>query len=333
VRLLRRTRAWCPACYEEWRKANQIAYEPLLWSLEAVKLCCRHQIPLQQRCPSPNCRQAQLPLAPRSLPGYCAKCNSWLGSEAQKEAETASQRADEERQLEQWISHTVGELLAASPNLSPLVSRETLLSNMAAYLERIVNKPAPVVAQTQIHPVSLWQWRKGRNIPELGSLLRLCYHFGITPLTLLTKAVAGHPEHAPRERFILEKPRRKRRTFDADELKRALAGVLQSEEDPPPSVAEIARRLDYDLATLGKRFPEECRAISERYQAYQVARKLERIKRTRDEVIQAIQTIHASGQYPSEGSVKKLLKQPGIFRDPEVVKLWRETVRALEWEQ
>ena len=86
VRLLRRTRAWCPACYEEWRKANQIAYEPLLWSLEVVKVCCRHQIPLQQRCPSPSCRQAQLPLAPRSLPGYCAKCNSWLGSEAQKEA-------------------------------------------------------------------------------------------------------------------------------------------------------------------------------------------------------------------------------------------------------
>jgi hypothetical protein len=58
VRLLRRNRAWCPACYEEWRKANQIAYEQLLWSLEVVKVCCRHQIPLQQHCPSPSCRQA-----------------------------------------------------------------------------------------------------------------------------------------------------------------------------------------------------------------------------------------------------------------------------------
>jgi TniQ len=333
MRLLRRTRAWCPACYEEWRKANQIAYEPLLWSLKVVKVCCRHHIQLQQRCPSPSCRQAQLPLAPRSMPGYCTKCNRWLGSEAQEEAETAPQSADEEWQLQQWVSYSVGELLAASPGLSPPPSRETLLSNMAAYLERIVNKRAPVVAQTQIYPTSLWQWKKGRHIPELESLLRLCYHFGITPLTLFTEAIVRPAEQAPSERFILEKPRRKPRAFDADELKRSLAGVLQCEEAPPPSVAEIARRLDYDFATLWRRFPEECRAISKRYQAYQVARKLERIKRRRDEVIRAIQTIHASGQYPSDNSVKKLLKQPGIFRDPEVVKLWRETVRALGWEQ
>jgi hypothetical protein len=204
---------------------------------------------------------------------------------------------------------------------------------MTAYLERIGNKRAPVVAQTQIFPTSLWQWKKGRHIPELESLLRLCYHFWMTPLTLFTEAIVRPAEQAPSEKFILEKPRRKPWAFDADELKRSLAEVLQSEEEQPPSAAEIARRLNYDFAALWWRFPEECRTISERYQAYQVARKLERIKRTRDKVIGAIQTIHASGQYPSDNLVNKLLKQLGIFRDPEVVKLWRETVRALGWEQ
>ena len=78
----------------------------------------------------------------------------------------------------------------------------------------------------------------------------LSFRDNITPLTLFTEAIVRSAEQAPSERFTLEKPRRKPRAFDADELKRSLAGVLQSEEAPPPSVAEIARRLDYDFATL-----------------------------------------------------------------------------------
>ena len=29
----RRTRAWCPACYEGWRSAGDVIYEPLLWAI------------------------------------------------------------------------------------------------------------------------------------------------------------------------------------------------------------------------------------------------------------------------------------------------------------
>jgi hypothetical protein len=29
--LLRRIRAWCPSCYEEWQTNSQTVYEPLLW--------------------------------------------------------------------------------------------------------------------------------------------------------------------------------------------------------------------------------------------------------------------------------------------------------------
>ena len=37
--LLRPKRAWCPACYEEWREQEAVIYEPLLWALKAVTVC------------------------------------------------------------------------------------------------------------------------------------------------------------------------------------------------------------------------------------------------------------------------------------------------------
>jgi TniQ len=46
TKLLRRTRAWCPICYKEWRDKKQILYEPLLWSLEMINVCHQHRLRL-----------------------------------------------------------------------------------------------------------------------------------------------------------------------------------------------------------------------------------------------------------------------------------------------
>jgi TniQ len=67
--LLRRQRAWCPACYEEWRQAGAMLYEPLLWTLAPVTACVHHQRLLQQVCPYPDCRRPLPMLAPYSRPG------------------------------------------------------------------------------------------------------------------------------------------------------------------------------------------------------------------------------------------------------------------------
>jgi hypothetical protein len=48
--LIRRTRAWCPLCYDEQRRQNRIVYDPLLWGLEAVSVCLVHHSPLSTCC-------------------------------------------------------------------------------------------------------------------------------------------------------------------------------------------------------------------------------------------------------------------------------------------
>jgi len=32
-KVVRRRKAWCPTCYDEWRQAHQVLYDPLLWAL------------------------------------------------------------------------------------------------------------------------------------------------------------------------------------------------------------------------------------------------------------------------------------------------------------
>lgn len=48
--LLRSKKAYCPACYQEWRSCGQMIYEPLLWMINEVKICPRHQRRLRLQC-------------------------------------------------------------------------------------------------------------------------------------------------------------------------------------------------------------------------------------------------------------------------------------------
>ena len=61
-RLFRRTRAWCAACYDDWKRYGDIVYEPLLWTIRLVTICPRHGQPLEEVCP--HCGDRMKPLGP-----------------------------------------------------------------------------------------------------------------------------------------------------------------------------------------------------------------------------------------------------------------------------
>ena len=74
---IRFLRAWCPKCYQDWHNALQPIYEPLLWSIVTLSICPRHYKPLQSQCP--DCGQRQRLITGKMRPGYCSKCQQWLG--------------------------------------------------------------------------------------------------------------------------------------------------------------------------------------------------------------------------------------------------------------
>ena len=89
--LFRRRRAWCALCFEQWRSAGQIVYEPLIWSIQASANCQLHARPLDHTCS--HCARTLSPLGVFSRPGYCERCDSWLGmSDSEWEAVTSRSR-------------------------------------------------------------------------------------------------------------------------------------------------------------------------------------------------------------------------------------------------
>ena len=110
--LFRQNKAWCPQCFEEWRRENKPIYEPLLSSFKDVNYCLQHNCQLRDRCP--HCDSNQRAISNNSRLGFCDKCKQWLGS-----INSDSEVKIDNRELQ--VITEIGALIATAPLLdSPL---------------------------------------------------------------------------------------------------------------------------------------------------------------------------------------------------------------------
>jgi transcriptional regulator with XRE-family HTH domain len=338
VRQLQRpTRAWCPACYEEQRQMGQVIYEPLLWSLAPVTRCLRHHQRLQLVCPYPDCRRPSPWLGTRSRPGYCARCERWLGRRSTPEPVEASATTPEENEAHLWIAQALGDLIAAAPTLPAPPRREHLLQALAASVERVAQGNRRAWARKLglvIETAS--QWHRGLVMPSLSFLLLICSRLGTTPLRFLLgdgdqaphRAEAHEAHAAPRLPAPLSGVRP---ALDRETTQRFLDQILAGEEEPPPSLQAVVRRLAVSDPVLRYHFPEQCRAISARHLAYREERGRRTRERLREEVRQATYQLHQQGQYPSSRRVALLLDRPASLRIAAARAAWHEALQELGW--
>ncbi len=330
--LLRLKRAWCPECYEAWRQAGQVIYEPLLWTLEVVRICPYHRRRLSDRCPQPGCQQTSSVLAPRSRPGHCPHCERWLGNALgiQTPEEALS---EEEWTWQTWVVDRVGELLASAPGLPNIPTQQNIASVINSCVEQVFQGNGKAFARRmQASNSAVDGWRRQGSSPQLETLLRLCRRFGTSPLRLLTEgAAAVNWSNANWQASLppVEKPKRQRRPFGAASTRQVLEAVLASDEQPPPPMRQVARRLGKEHSFLYAHFPDLCREISARYMAYQKERGRQRVQQLCDEVRQAAITIHAQDIYPSAYRIESLLSVPGFMRHPAAIAVWREILKEL----
>lgn len=319
--LLRRTQAWCPVCYEEWRETGQVIYQPLLWALEVISVCPYHRLRLRMRCPYTDCGHPLLPFTPRSQLGYCTRCERWLGYPSQREEDRLARSADEQ-EWQRWVGEVVGELLAGGPGLPVLPHQEVIAATITAHVQGAMEGNFSAFArQLQVHRRTAWEWGQGQQLPQLDALLQICFYFGTSPVHFFmgdALEAALLQKHVPGEKPISEKPKRRFRKFEAEKLQSALEAVLRDEENPPPSMREAAQRLGYDSSHLYRHFPDLCRAIAARYRAYQKELRRQRLQRICNEVQQTAHTLSAQGCFPSERQVGKRLRVRGVLKEVEV---------------
>ncbi|HEX5415751.1 MAG TPA: helix-turn-helix domain-containing protein [Chloroflexota bacterium] len=336
--LLRRPRAWCPACYEEWHEAGQVIYEPLLWTLAPITACVRHQRRLQHNCPNPTCQRSLPVLGQRTRPGHCSACGGWLGSSAEPGPTSGDALTAEEVQAQNWVGEAIGELLAEALTLSDSPTRQRLPRVIVTYAGGTARgNLARLARDLDLSLQTVAQWRRGRMIPSLDMLLHTCHRLGTTPLHFLTDDLLrirhAWGERPPRELApLLDAPRRPpqfRRKFDVAQTRAALEAALASPEQPPPPMREVARRLGRAHSQLIGHLPELCHAISERYLAYQHSRGTEKRQRLCAEIQQAARQLHDQGIYPSAYRIAPLISQPGFVRDVTACVARKEVLRDL----
>jgi hypothetical protein len=243
--LFRNTRAWCPACYEDWRRTDDPIYEPLLWAIRSAAICPRHRQPFEHACP--HCGEAMMPLGAYTRPGHCSRCLQWLGSSGMSKS-TRGFGVNEESSIALWRTNAVGELLAAAPTLTS--PGDTFKSRFRDCVETIAegNVFAFAKAAWMSRPV-LIRLYTGQSSPELGTLLQIGYEVGIPLTTLLTNDPIASGIHWARAKESLlayrksHKGHRVALARSREQVRLALQDALN--EQPPPSLSEIARRLNY----------------------------------------------------------------------------------------
>jgi hypothetical protein len=237
--LMRRERAWCPRCYESRRAQGQDVYEQLLWSLQPVEVCPLHNTPLETSCPT--CHRKLRPLRAVSRPGLCSWCHQWLGF-PQRPTQEARQT-----DYQAWVAQQFGELLEIAPCAQP-VGKENIQRVLVGYVDSFSEGNRSAIAEAAgCRRSSFYNWYNGASTARVDLLLRMCHELRIPLKSLVTGAVA-EPEGAARAEAI--QVRQRRGVFPQRNTDRLRAALLMAcEEQPAPSIFEVAQRLGYTTPT------------------------------------------------------------------------------------
>ena len=331
-RLLRLTRAWCPDCFIEWQASGQPIYEPLLWHVNTVSVCPRHQRTLLERCPNPDCHATLPVLASFLRPGYCSKCSRWLGVVTQ--SSNLSQKSDLWH-WQVWVAERVGELLSHNMRLTTTPHLKNIPNLVIAAREQVADGSMQnLEKRLQLSRRTVNAWRSGKQIPQMESLLRLCYCCGVSlyDVFALQSGTLNLGKLKIRSLPDIPNPTRNRRhriPMNLVYIRQSLESVLAQEEQPPPSMRTVAKRLNHSPRELREHFPELNRAICGRRKDYYKVHHEQRILQLKDEIRQAILKIHSQGLHPSSNKVGRLLKSPSVMRDRIVARFWRKMLEEL----
>jgi DNA-binding MarR family transcriptional regulator/DNA-binding phage protein len=184
------------------------------------------------------------PLGTYTRPGYCSKCLQWLGhSDEHRPVDQFDKHA--RTHAEVWRTKAVAELLAASPQLN--FSGVALKANLRACIEYVAEGSVLAFAEVvQLSRPGLDYLTNGKGLPEFGTLLQICHQADTALTTFLTRHPVADAGLWDRLKQTLQSSRKDCRVPLARSREQVRAALREAlHEQPPPSLSEIARRLDY----------------------------------------------------------------------------------------
>lgn len=182
-----------------------------------------------------------------------------------------------------------------------------------------------------IHANLLCRWRKGRIVPTIDLLLRVCSSLGVSLWEFLLGETNGLNKEA--RPVVVTAPRRKPRlppaSYDAEELRQAIETVPTG--DAPLSVAETARQLGCPSAVLSRLCPDAYRVVADRYQAYRSRQREERMQLLTVDIRRVMTQLDSAGIYPASKRVRPLLQRRIHPRNSDYNRIHHQLLDEFGW--
>lgn len=309
--LFRPTLAWCPSCYQEWSINEQAVYLPLLWTLGDVKICLQHQRYLRTVCQ--HCGTSLSWLARCTRPGHCSGCDQWLGEDPENQFAQGT-LADSDWEWHEWVTKKLEEMIASGTYL-PAPTRERISEAISLCIaqvgEGVMNRFASLIEKKKN---TVWGWQHGTAQIPLNDLLRICYVTKISLVDFLhTQFVVPQDIELIPARPPVSGVKIKRHPptlFDREKIDRSLRAILN--QNPPPSMKEVAGRLKINKRSLYRYSSSLCRIISARHAEHQKICCQERQNLQAIRIRQIADVLETNSIYPSRRRIALLRKKPSV---------------------
>lgn len=296
--ILKKFRAWCPVCLEEWRRCGTELYEPLIWNIKYVKFCPDHLVKLQEECSS--CGKKNRMISSNQVVGYCGKCGESLGA-----SKKIFEPMDE---WESWCILNFQELLEFFQK-----SNFVLLGN---YSTNIIKELVDQYTDGNTSEFSRLlkmgttkDYLSGRHNIAFEKLLNLSFYFKTSIIDLINfKSInKNNINYSAIER--LENKQHKYYEVNPEELRRELKEVLDSNKTPPLSMSHVIKTSKYSLYILYKYAKDLCEKITLKRKLYLQEQKVEKRNILKKKVQNIIEELLIKGTTPTEWIVFNRLEE------------------------
>ncbi|MGH7146876.1 MAG: TniQ family protein [Pyrinomonadaceae bacterium] len=250
---LRQHRAWCPACFGQWRNEGQTIYEPLLWTLQIVRVCPIHHCSLVEVCPC--CQRENKLLSNHARAGYCSRCRQRLNDVSEDRLPARHQTETEQLR----IAESAAEMIARAPDLPRSPSKTLITQNLRDLINYLGgNCKAFGEAIGRYHTV-VFSWRDGRTIPRLETLMEICHRLHLPIVDFLTAPIEMKRDKSEmKELFFQNLSGRNRQKTDAGESRGRQAVDSLLTQQPPIRTLPKENKDRRMRRLLERELSEEC---------------------------------------------------------------------------
>lgn len=310
--LLRKKQAWCPICYEESLRMRQPIYEQLIWCLNDIEICGKHQVRLVTECP--YCNNEFYIFSNLARVGYCNNCKAWLGLKKYEN----SQISRENIEWNNWVYNNIGQLIIVVPTIKG-ISNLSFSKNIINIMESHNLSQKCFSDELNVSSETIRYWLCGGK-PILSHVLGLSFKLGYSVHDILTKELNTRNMVFHSDRVILKKKRNKK--IDMNELKKAFDEAISSNNGV--SLCKLSIRFGIKISTIKKYFPKEATKLKTSYNEYVEKRKLDRLMLIKD----TMKLLMQMGIFPSRKALSRQLGKRTVTNDEER-RVWFETLEEL----